>query len=246
LSRDTQWTAGVFRAQSANDILFVAAPNANSFGYFKNFGETLRQGIELGLNSKQGALSYGAHYTWLQATYQSAETLGGAANSSNDLHSSGLDGNIAIKAGDTMPLTPKQILKLHGDYQWSDAWRSGVGVTAFGSMYARGNENNQHQANGGNYLGSGKTAGYSTVNFNTSYKSSRDTTWLMNIMNLFNRQYATAAQLGPTAFNANGTQFVARPYAGVGNPAQYPLQNSMFVAPGAPRSVWLSMRHNFN
>jgi outer membrane receptor protein involved in Fe transport len=111
-------------------------------------------------------------------------------------------------------------------------------------MYARGNENNQHQANGMNSLGSGKTAGYSTVNFNTSYKSSRDTTWLMNIMNVFNRQYATAAQMGPTAFSANGTQFVARPYAAVSG--QYPLQNSMFVAPGAPRSVWLSMRHTFN
>ena len=245
-SKDTQWTAGVFRAQSSDDILFVAAPDSTSYGYFKNFGKTLRQGIELGVNSKQGALSYGAHYTWLQSTYQSAETLGGAANGSNDASNTGLDGNIAIKPGDAMPLTPKQILKLHGDYQWNEVWRSGVGVTAFGSMYARGNENNQHQSNGMNYLGSGKTTGYSTVNFNTSYKSSRDTTWLMNIMNLFNRQYATAAQMGPTAFNASGTQFVARPYAGVGNPAQYPLQNSMFLAPGAPRSVWLSMRHTFN
>jgi len=110
-------------------------------------------------------------------------------------------------------------------------------------MYARGNENNQHQANGVNYLGGGKAAGYSVVNFNTSFKSSRDTTWMMNLMNLFNRQYATAAQLGPAAFNANGTQFVARPYAAVGT--QYPLQNSMFIAPGAPRSAWLSMRHSF-
>lgn len=244
LSKDTQWTAGVFRAQSTDDILFVAAPDASSYGYFKNFGRTLRQGIELALNTKRGALSYGVHYTWLQATYQSVETLGGSANSSSDASSPGLDGNIAIKAGDTMSLTPKQILKLHGDYQWNEAWRSGVGITAFGSMYARGNENNQHQANGVNYLGSGKTAGYTAVNFNTSYKSSRDTTWLMNIMNVFNRQYATAAQMGPTAFNANGTQFVARPYAAVGG--QYPLQNSMFVAPGAPRSVWLSMRHTFN
>ena len=243
-SKDTQWTLGVFHTQSMDDILFVASDTATGYGYFKNFGQTLRQGVELGLNSKQGALSYGAHYTWLQATYQSAETLGGSANSSNDASSSGLEGSIRIKPGDAMPLTPKQILKLHVDYQWSDAWRSGVSMTAFGSMFARGNENNQHQANGANYLGSGKTAGYNVINFNASYKSSRDTTWMMNIMNLFNRQYVTAAQLGPTAFNAEGSQFVARPYAAVG--AQYPLQNSMFVAPGAPRGVWLSLRHSFN
>jgi len=66
----------------------------------------------------------------------------------------------------------------------------------------------------------------------------------MSIANLFNRQYATAAQLGPTAFNENGTGFVARPYAAVAG--EYPAQNSMFVAPGAPRSMWLSVRHAFN
>ena len=233
LSKNTQWTAGIFRAQSSDDILFVAAPNATSFGYFKNFGKTLRQGLELGLNSQQGAWSFGGHYTWLQATYQSAETLGGSANSSRDV-----DGNITIKPGDTLPMTPKQILKLHADYQWNSAWRSGLGMTALAGMYARGNENNQQQANGLNFLGSGKTAGYSAINFNTRYQSSSDTTWMLNIMNLFNRTYATAAQMGPTAFNASGTQFVSS-HGGL-------QQNSMFLAPGAPRSMWLSMRHSFN
>jgi len=244
LSRDTQWTAGAFRAQSSDDILFVAAPDSTSYGYFKNFDKTLRQGVELGLNGQQQALSYGARYTWVHATYQSPVTLGGAANSSSDASAPGLDGNIAIKAGDTIPLTPKHIFKLHADYQWSEAWRTGLGVTALGSMIARGNENNEHQANGVNYLGSGKTAGYTVVNFNTSFKSSPQTTWTMSIANLFNRQYATAAQLGPTAFNENGTGFVARPYAAVAG--EYPAQNSMFVAPGAPRSMWLSVRHAFN
>lgn len=244
LSEATQWTAGVFRTQSADDILFVAAPDATSYGYFKNFGKTLRQGIELGLKSQAGAWRYGAHYTWLQATYQSAETLGGSANSSSDASSPGLGGNIAIAPGDTLPLTPKQTLKLHADYQWSQAWATGVGLTAFGSLYARGNENNQHQANGVNYLGSGRTAGYAVVNLNTSYQPSRKTRWTLNILNLFNRRYVTAAQLGPTAFNANGSQLVARPDAAVGG--EYPLQNSQFVAPGAPRGVWVSLRHSFD
>lgn len=245
LSKDTQWTAGVFRAQSSDDILFVASNQMGS-GYFKNFGETLRQGIELGLTSKQGAVSYGAHYTWLQATYQSAESVGGSANSSSNASAPGLDGNINIKLGDVIPLTPKQILKINADYKWNEQWRTGLGITAFGSMYARGNENNQQQANGVNYLGSGKTAGYNVINFNASFKSSVDTTWMMNILNLFNRQYATAGQLGATAFNSNGTQVLGRPYAKDIPSNSYPLQNSMFVAPGAPRTVWLSMRHSFN
>jgi len=57
----------------------------------------------------------------------------------------------------------------------------------------------------------------------------------LNVMNMFNRQYATAAQLGPAAFTANGRAYAANAD-----------QKSMFVAPGAPRSFWLSMRHTFN
>jgi outer membrane receptor protein involved in Fe transport len=104
-------------------------------------------------------------------------------------------------------------------------------------MYARGNENNQHAADGDEHLGSGRTTGYAVVNFNAGYKTTRDTKWMLNVMNLFNRRYASAGQLGPAAFSANGQQFVS---------SSTREQHSMFVAPGAPRSVWLSMRHSFN
>jgi outer membrane receptor protein involved in Fe transport len=231
LSKHTQWTAGIFHAQSSDDILFVAS-DVPGQGYFKNFGNTQRQGVELGLNSQQGAWKLGAYYTRLQATYQSEETLGAAGNSSNT------GGAIGIKPGDSIPLTPKQILKLHADYAWNDAWHTGIGMTAFSSMYARGNENNQHQANGAEFLGSGLSAGYAVFNVNAAYKASKETTWKVNVMNVLNRTYATGAQLGATAFSANGQQFVSNPGG--------PQQNSMFVAPGAPRSVWLSMRHSFN
>jgi len=230
-SRQTQWTAGVFHAQSTDDILFVAAPNASSFGYFKNFGKTQRQGLELGLNSHQGAWKFATHYTWLQATYQSSEMLGGNANSTNT------SGNIAIQPGNTMPLTPKHILKFHADYAWTPAWQTGLSMTAFSGMYARGNENNQHQSDGDAYLGSGRTAGYAVFNATARYAASKDTQWLLNVMNVFNRQYASAAQLGPAAFSANGQQFVS---------SSTREQHAMLVAPGAPRSVWLSMRHSFN
>jgi outer membrane receptor protein involved in Fe transport len=230
-SRQTQWTAGVFHAQSTDDILFVAAPNASSFGYFKNFGKTSRQGLELGLNSQQGAAKLTAHYTWLKATYQSSEELGGNSNSTHT------NGSITINPGDSIPLTPKHMLKLHADYAWTDAWNTGLGMTAFSGMYARGNENNQHVADGDEHLGAGRTKGYAVFNFNAGYKASKDTKWMLNVMNLLNRQYATAGQLGPAAFSANGQQFVS---------SSTREQHSMLVAPGAPRSVWLSMRHTFN
>lgn len=231
LSRQTQWTAGVFHAQSTDDILFVAASNASSFGYFKNFGKTQRQGLELGLNSQQGAWKFATHYTWLQAIYQSSEVLGGDSNSTNN------SGNITIQPGNVMPLMPKHVLKFHADYAWTPAWQTGFSMTAFSGMYARGNENNQHQSDGDEHLGSGRTVGYAVFNATARYAASKDTQWLLNVMNVFNRQYASAAQLGPAAFGANAQQFVS---------SSAREQHSMLVAPGAPRSVWLSMRHRFN
>lgn len=231
LSRQTQWTAGVFHAQSTDDILFVAAPNSTTYGYFKNFGQTRRQGLELGLSHRQGPIKLGAHYTWLQATYQSSETLSGSSNSSNS------NGEITIHPGNVMALTPRHIFKLYADYAWTEAWTTGLSMTALSGMYARGNENNQHQADGATYLGSGRTAGYALFNGTVNYTASKDTQWMLNVMNLFNRRYTSAAQLGPTAFSANGQQFVSSASS---------QQHAMLVAPGAPRSMWLSMRHSFN
>ena len=51
------------------------------FGYFRNFGETRRQGIELGVNGARSAAStFGAGYTFLDATFQSEETVNGESN----------------------------------------------------------------------------------------------------------------------------------------------------------------------
>ena len=54
-------------------------------------------------------------------------------------------------------------------------------------------------------------------------------------------QYATAAQLGSTAFSSSGG-FVARPFPATGG--EYPLVGSTFYAPGAPRSFWIGLRYS--
>ncbi len=63
--------------------MFVA-DDTSGFGYFTNFGRTRRQGGELGLNAKLGAFDVGANYTFLDATYRSAEEVAGEGNSTNE------------------------------------------------------------------------------------------------------------------------------------------------------------------
>ncbi len=52
------WTAGAFYAANQDDILFVASTQTG-FGYFKNFGSTRRQGIELGISGRRGRVTGG-------------------------------------------------------------------------------------------------------------------------------------------------------------------------------------------
>ena len=238
-----QWNAGVFSAENRDDILFVA-DNQAGFGYFRNFGKTRRQGFELGLSGKLGALNLGAQYTWLAATYQSAETVGGTGNSSNDAATAGtpgMEGTIAIRPGDQIPLIPRQLLKLHADYSVSSSFALSAGMTAVASSFARGNENNAHQADGINYLGSGRSDGYAVFDLMARYSVTPRWQVTAQINNLFDARYNTAAQLGATGFDARGN-FVARPLGGSAADG-YPLLQSTFYAPGAPRAIWLSLRY---
>ena len=236
LSKSTFWNAGVFRADNFDDIMFVASEQTG-FGYFRNFGKTRRQGVELGLSSRRGEFSYGVNYTYLDATFQSRETVDGSSNSSNEA-GSGLEGSIDIEPGDRIPLIPRHIFKANADWQFNAAGSVGLGMTALSGSYARGNENNLHQPDGLFYLGSGKTAGYAIFDLNGRYRATKRLSFFAQVNNLFDRKYATAAQLGATGFDANGN-FVAQPFG----PGEDALVNSTFYAAGAPRTIWVGLRY---
>jgi outer membrane receptor protein involved in Fe transport len=237
-----KWNAGVFRAENEDDILFVAAPVNTQFGYFRNFGKTRRDGFEAGVNQTSGKLSYSANYTWLDATYQSREVLNGAGNSSNSLGGGLEGGTITILPGNHIPLIPRHIFKFHADYAVTGQWTLGGGMQAVGSSYARGNENNLHTPDGRFYLGPGKSGGYAVFNLSTRYQHDRQWSFFAQVSNVLNRQYATSSQISPTGLTAAGN-FIARPFGPANNNA---VQQSTFLAPGAPRMGWVGVRYQFD
>jgi len=64
----------------------------------------------------------------------------------------------------------------------------------------------------------------------------------VELNNLFDRQYYTAAQLGPTGFSDADT-YLARPLPAVNG--QFPVRSATFYAPGAPRTIWGGVRIKF-
>lgn len=238
------WSAGWFWAQNHDDILFVSSPQMGN-GYFKNFGETRRTGVEVHLSSRIRRMTLTSNYTFLNATYQSAETVGSSGNSANDSASAGspgFDGIIQIQPGDRIPLIPEHLLKAFADYQATRKLWMELGFLAVSTSYARGNENNLSQPDGIYYLGPGTSPGYGVVNFAARYQLHRQLQLFVRINNLLNHHYYTAAQLGPTGFTNQGT-FIARPFPAVdGN---FPIVHATFYAPGAPIGAWGGLRFTF-
>jgi outer membrane receptor protein involved in Fe transport len=237
------WSVGWFRADNRQDILFVAS-NQTGFGYFKNFGKTLRQGVKFDVTGKVWRFSLGSSYTFLDATFQSSEFVDGSSNSTNDSAATGrgLEGTIQTDPGAQMPLIPRHMFKAFADFQATAKFSMNLGLVAVSSSYARGNENNLHQPDGLFYLGSGRSLGYSVTNLGAHYQVTRHLQVFAQLNNLFDCRYSTAAQLGPTGFTSTGA-FIARPFPAVDG--EFPLAHATFYTPGAPRGAWGGVRFKF-
>lgn len=238
------WHGGFFHARNHDDILFVTS-DQTGFGYFRNFGETRRQGIELGANAQFSRISIGGGYTLLDATFESEETVNGEGNSSNDQAEGGepgLDGVIEIEPGDRMPLVPRHMFKAYTSVQVTSAFNVDVDVVAASGSFARGNENNLHAPDGTYYLGPGDSPGYAVVNLGGRYTVTRWLQLVGQINNLFDRRYYTASQLGALGFTDQET-FIARPLPPIDG--EFPVRHSTFYAPGAPIRGWIGTRLSF-
>ncbi len=243
--RSVNWSVGWFRGENHNDLLFVSSPQTGN-GYFKNFGQTLRQGVEVHLSGRIRRITLGGNYTFVSATYQSPETVDGSSNSTNDSASGGsrgMDGLIQIQPGDRIPLIPQHLLKAFADFQATRKLSLDLDFVAVSRSYARGNENNQSQPDGVYYLGPGTSPGYGVVNAAAHYQLHKRLQLFIEVNNLLDHHYYTAAQLGPTGFNNQGT-FVARPFPADAS-GNFPIVHATFYAPGAPFGAWGGIRFKF-
>lgn len=239
-----RWSAGWFRGVNREDILFVASEQTG-FGYFKNFERTRRQGVELSANWRFGRVTLGGGYTFLDATFQSEEEVNGSGNSTNEEARDGIPGTegvIEIEPGNRIPLVPRHMVKAFTEIQVTPRLVVDFDAAGITSSFARGNENNLHQPDGRYYLGEGSSPGYVVANLGARFDVHPRVQLFVQVNNLFNRQYTTAAQLGATGFTATGS-FIARPFPAIGG--EFPVQQSAFFAPGAPRGAWGGLRIRF-
>jgi outer membrane receptor protein involved in Fe transport len=233
-----RWTAGWFRAENTNDILFIAS-RQTGFGYFVNYGKTLRQGAEISISGNYRRLTLGGNYTFLDATFQSTQLLGSASNSTNDA-GLGVEGNITVTSGDQIPQTPRNVLKAYADFHPTCKLSVDLDFIAVGRSFARGNENNMDQPDGIYYLGPGFSPGYGVTNVGAHYQMFKKLQFFVQLDNIFDHHYYTAAQLNRTPFD-NAGNFIPQPFGSRSDA----VRNSTFYSPGAPFGAFGGMKVTF-
>jgi iron complex outermembrane recepter protein len=221
LSRNTTWSAAVYRANLSNDIQFVSASASGAVGYFTNIPQTRREGLELGVQQQLGAVKLQAAYALVDATYQSSFTVQSPNNSTANAA-----GDIQVQPGDRIPGIPRNNFKLRADWQTTPKLSFGATLVYSSSQYAQGDNNNQNS--------SGPVAGYTIVNLDGRYQITDQLQVFGRINNLFDRTYQTAGVLGENFFTgANFTYNLAG------------ATPSLFASPGAPFGIWVGVRYDF-
>ncbi|PFH28742.1 MULTISPECIES: TonB-dependent receptor [Burkholderia] len=214
----TTWNAAVWRTTLADDIQFVSS-GASSQGYFQNVGKTRRQGFEMGAHTKLGPVGIGANYSYVDATYESAFIESSSNNSSADTN-----GNIVVRPGDRIPGIPANTVKLRLDYTPVSPVDLGANLTWRGSIFARGDENNQDK--------NGKIAGYFLIDLDATWHVTKQLQLFATVTNLLNKQYTSFGILGENYFNGPDHTY---------DPA-HPV-SEQFVGVGAPRGAWVGLRY---
>lgn len=176
------WSAGVFDARSADDILFVSAGPRTSEGYFDNVGRTRRRGLELALASAgpDAPLRWFVHYTLLRATFEEPFSV------PSPNHPSAAESGIAVAPGDRLPLVPERLAKAGATWRLRP-WLSLAGeVLHAGPMRLRGDEANLAPA----------LPGYTVLNLRLDLRLRRGVRVFASIDNALDERYATFGVFG--------------------------------------------------
>lgn len=222
LSKDTQWSAAIYRTELSDDIQFVSSNGASvNTGYFQNVGQTRRTGLELALNTRHNALTASARYSYVNATFESPFELNSASNSTADAN-----GAILVRPGDRIPGIPQHSLKLRLQYEFGEQAVLGTNLIYSSSVFARGDENNQDV--------NGHIPGYAVVNLDGRYRVAKGLELFARVANLFDKRYSNVGVIGENFFTGPGRTFAGS------NPG-----NEQFRGPGVPRGAWVGLRYQW-
>jgi len=179
LADSLHWSLAAFRTDLKDDILFIVAETGGA-GFFQNVARTRRQGVEAGLFGQWKWLAYFLNYAYVDATYQSSETLASVTDPNG----------VRVQSGDRIPGIPAHNLKVGAEVEILKDLFAGANVIYTSGSYLRGDDGNNQP----------KLDGYTTLNLALRYSPIKHLELWGRVDNVTNAHYATAGALNFNAF----------------------------------------------
>lgn len=209
------YNLGFYHSVLDDDIVFINSPTLGR-AYFANVGQTLRQGVDAGVELDTARWQVYARYSYIDASYQTTFTESAGSNPAADAN-----GNITVTPGDKLPGIPANTVKLGVQWKATQSWTIGSTATAASGAYLFGDEANLTP----------KLPAYFVLNFNTSYQLTPHIQLFGVVENLLNAKYYTYGTFSPTS-----SVFLAQA-PNATNPRSY--------SPAAPVGGYVGLRATF-
>lgn len=209
----------LYRNDNRDDILFSSVSATGQRGYFRNVERTRHQGLDLSWQGRLAGLDLSAAYSRLDATYQAHGVLRMGER------------NIGITPGMRIAGLPRHSLKFSADGPLARGFSVGADLQVLSRRVTQGNEDGRAADDEDDRLDL-SVPGYAVVNLRATWQARPGLELLARVNNAFNRQTASYGALAETPFDARGhTTGESR--------------DALFLAPGAPRSLFIGLRWLF-
>jgi outer membrane receptor protein involved in Fe transport len=209
----------LYRTDNHDDIVFGSVSATSQLGYFQNFERTRHQGLDASWQAQLGAVALSAGYSHLQATYEAYGILRMGER------------NVAITPGTRMAGLPRHTAKVAADWTLGGGWSVGADLQAVSSRGVQGNEDGLLE-DGASESQRLSIPGYGLLHLRMAWQATPALTVIARVNNALDRGYESYGALAETVFDAQGGY--------TGNE-----EDAMFVAPGAPRSLFVGLRLRF-
>lgn len=211
----------LYRADNRDDILFRSVSVTGQRGYFVNMERTRHKGLDAEWRWVGQTLNLSASYSHLRATYEADGLLRVGER------------NVEIRPGTSMAGLPRHVAKLSADWRLNNAWSVGADAQLMSRRKTAGNEDGRFD-NEEEETADFSLPGYGVMNLRASWRptGARGLEVGLKINNALNRRYQSYGALAQTLFTPKGA------YAG-------DERDALFAAPGAPRSLNVSVRWMF-
>lgn len=209
-----RWHAELWRSDADNAIRQVAA-GVRGRAYFANGGPIRREGLEAGIEGRQGPWRLAAGYALTEAKVREGFT----ALSPNNPEA-GNDGTVTVEVGDRLPGTPRHSGNVSLGWE-KNGWTIQTSLRAQSGQFLIGDEGNDNP----------ELPGFAVIDLALRRSLGANVVLGIEARNLFNRRYSTFG-----TFSETGAIFLAEA-PGATDPRAY--------SPAAPRRVSVSMQAKF-